>query len=94
MVNCLPAEVPLGDLTIEFDRSRKDAITQKIQEYFLRELDQEIGQFDAEFLLEFFVEEIGAEFYNQGLADAQAVLSARLDDLQDAISEIEKPVSR
>ena len=92
MVNCLPAEVPLGDLIIEFDRARKGNITRKIQQYFQRELDQEIGQFEAEFLLDFFALEIGAEFYNQGLVDAQTVLSSRLDDIQDAISEIEKPV--
>ncbi|MFT6957099.1 MAG: hypothetical protein ACJAYC_002107 [Halieaceae bacterium] len=92
VVNCLSAEVPLGDLIIEFDRTRKDAITRKILQYFQRELDHEIGQFEAEFLLDFFAHEIGAEFYNQGLTDAQTVLSSRMDDIQDAISEIEKPV--
>ena len=79
-------------MIIEFDRTRKDNITHKIQQYFQRELDWEIGQFEAEFLLDFFAQEIGAEFYNQGLADAQTVLSSRIDDIQDAIGEIEKPV--
>lgn len=78
-------------MIIEFDNDRKSIVVHKIQRYFEDELQQEIGQFDAEFLLDFFAREIGPQFYNQGLQDAQAVLSARIDDLQDAISEIEKP---
>ncbi|MDH3528768.1 MAG: DUF2164 domain-containing protein, partial [Acidobacteriota bacterium] len=39
---------------IEFTKEEKDAIVAKIKGYFESELDQEIGQFDAEFLLGFF----------------------------------------
>lgn len=76
---------------IEFSRDEKDAISRKIQMYFREELEQDIGQFDAEFLLDFFAEEIGAYFYNRGLYDAQAVLASRLEDIGEAIYEIEKP---
>ena len=78
---------------IEFTREEKEAIGRKIQLYFREELEQEIGQFDAEFLLDFFAEEIGGFFYNRGLYDAQAVLEGRLEDVRDAIFEIEKPTS-
>ena len=93
MVNCLPAEVPLGDLIIEFDRARKGNITRKIQQYFQRELDQEIGQFEAEFLLDFFAEEIGPFLYNRGLLDAQTILESRIEDISQAIYEIELPTN-
>jgi uncharacterized protein (DUF2164 family) len=76
---------------IEFSKAEKDVITGKIQDYFRNELDQEIGQFDAEFLLDFFAQEIGAYFYNRGLYDAQALLAQRLDDFAEAIYELEKP---
>jgi uncharacterized protein (DUF2164 family) len=76
---------------IEFSKEEKALIGSKIQLYFQEELEQEIGQFDAEFLLDFFAEEIGAYFYNRGLNDAQAVLEGRLDDIREAIYEIEKP---
>lgn len=91
MVNCLATKVSLGDLVIDFDSDRKSVVVHKIQRYFEDELDQDIGQFEAEFLLDFFAKEIGPQFYNQGLQDAQAVLSSRIDDIQDAIAEIEKP---
>lgn len=76
---------------IEFSKAEKDIITRKIQVYFNAELDQDLGQFDAEFLLDFFATEIGSYFYNRGLHDAQAVLESKLADITDALYEIEKP---
>ncbi len=76
---------------ISFDEDEKAAIVGKIQLYFDQELKQQIGRFDAEFLLDFFSGEIGAYFYNRGLYDARAILSARLDDLGEAILQLERP---
>ena len=76
---------------ITFKKSQKDALVSKLQHYFEQELDQEIGQFDAEFLLDFFSKEMGAVFYNQGLYDAQTILQNKVADISDAIFEIEKP---
>lgn len=76
---------------IQFSKPEKEIITRKVQMYFREELGQEIGQFDAEFLLDFFAEEIGAYFYNRGLRDAQTIIEAKLADISDAIYEIEKP---
>ena len=77
--------------SVEFSKEEKDAIIRKIQLYFQKKLDQEIGQFDAEFLLDFFSEEVGAYYYNRGLYDAQTILESRLESITDAIYEIEKP---
>ena len=76
---------------IEFSKEEKEILIQKIKHYFREELDREIGQFDAEFLLDFFSEKIGVYFYNRGLNDAQAILKSRVDSILDAIYEIEKP---
>jgi len=76
---------------IKFTKEEKAIITHKIQLYFTEELRQEIGQFDAEFLLDFFAKEVGSFFYNRGLYDAQAILSKRLDDLSEAIYQLEQP---
>lgn len=76
--------------TIEFSKEENEIIIKKIKLYFAEELNQEIGQFDAQFLLDFFAEEIGAYFYNRGLYDAQAILERRLEDISEAIYELEK----
>ncbi|WP_348674065.1 DUF2164 domain-containing protein [uncultured Abyssibacter sp.] len=76
---------------IEFSTEQKAEIVKQIKLYFQEELSQDIGGFDAEFLLDFFAEEIGSHFYNQGLADALAAMDDRLDGIRDAIYALEKP---
>lgn len=76
---------------VTFSAEQKNQIVHKIKRYFDDELQQEIGQFDAEFLLDFFSEQVGAYYYNQGLLDAQAVISDRLEAITDALYEIEQP---
>lgn len=75
---------------MEFSKEEKEIITKKIQAYFREELESDIGQFDAHFLLDFFTEEIGSYFYNRGIYDAQAILDKRLDDISESIYELEK----
>lgn len=76
---------------IKFTEDEKALIVRKIQLYFTEELKHEIGRFDAEFLLDFFAGEVGSYFYNRGLHDAQAILSSKLDDLSEAIYQLERP---
>ena len=77
--------------TIEFSKDEKEIIVNRIQLYFSEELEQKIGKFDAEFLLDFFSEEVGAYYYNRGLYDAQTILESKLESITDAIYELEKP---
>jgi uncharacterized protein (DUF2164 family) len=79
--------------TIEFSIQEKEQIIVKLQKYFLNELDSELAQFDADFLLDFIAKEMGVFFYNKGLYDAQAILHEKLDTISDAIYEIEQPTS-
>ncbi len=76
---------------IKFSDDEKKMIVGRVQLYFQEELGQELGGFDAEFLLDFFAEEMGAYFYNRALYDAQAVMQRRLEDFGEAIFELEKP---
>jgi len=75
---------------IKFSDEEKKAIGLKVQRYVEEELDLEIGQFDAEFLLDFFSREIGEYFYNRGLYDAQAVLETKIEEIGEAIMQLEK----
>ena len=77
---------------VDFSKADKEAITKKIQLYFSKELNQEIGTFDAAFLLNFFSEEIGPYFYNMALQDAQTILNSRMEDITGAIDGLLKPV--
>ena len=75
---------------IEFSRDQKSTLVNEIQKYFDKELDQEIGDFDAEFLLDFFSEKVGGYYYNQGLNDARAILDDKLETITESFYELEK----
>ncbi len=75
---------------IKFSNEEKAALVHKVKAYFMEELKQEIGQFDAEFLLDFFSKELGSYYYNRGLYDARAILESKLESIDDAIYAIEK----
>ena len=77
--------------TIQFSKEEKTAIVGQLQQYFSDELEQELGNFDAEFLLDFISKEIGPYFYNRGLYDARGILQSRVEELQDAVYALEKP---
>ena len=75
---------------IKFSDEEKQAIGLKVQRYVEEELDLKIGQFDAEFLLDFFTKEIGEYFYNRGLYDAQAILETKIEEIGESILQLEK----
>lgn len=76
---------------IKFTPEEKQILVPKIKMYLQEELDVEVGNFDAEFLLDFFSEEVGAYFYNRGLYDAQAALDQQMESLSELIYNLEKP---
>ncbi|ASP48394.1 DUF2164 domain-containing protein [Cognaticolwellia beringensis] len=78
---------------IKFTNTEKSLLIDKLQSYFIKELDQELGQFDADFLLDFFTEELGAVYYNRGLYDAQALMAEKIELISEQIVELELPVS-
>lgn len=81
----------MSDIT--FSKEERDRIVSKIKTYFNDELDQDIGGFEAEFLMDFFAKEMGSYFYNQGLSDAQTLFSEKADEIGYLIQELEKPTA-
>ena len=75
---------------IVFTSEEKTILVHKIQNYFANELSEEIGQFDAEFLLDFFNREIGAYHYNKGLQDARTLMEENAQNLLQTFYEMEK----
>ncbi|WP_246745842.1 DUF2164 domain-containing protein [Ciceribacter sp. L1K22] len=80
--------------TMKLDYSTEDLATliSRVQEHFESEFELELGRFEAEELVDFFTQQIGAHFYNRGLYDAQSVMLGKIEDLNDAIYQLEQPV--
>lgn len=77
---------------IEFTEEETAVMVSKLQTYFLDELSQEMGQFEAEFLLAFFAKGIGAHYYNRGLQDARAIFESKIESIDEEIYSIEKEI--
>ena len=75
---------------IAFSHEEKEILVHKIQRYFQKELSDEIGGFDAEFLLDFFSKEIGPYHYNHGLHDARAMIEEKTQNIVQTFYEMEK----
>ena len=61
-----------------------------MQEWFQDNLDQDIGTLDAEFLIDFFTENIGGLYYNQALKDVHTLIYEKTESLADNIYELSK----
>jgi len=70
---------------INISRKNKDKIIQDLQEWFQENLDQEIGNLDAEFLTDFFTENVGGLYYNQALKDVHTLIYEKTESLADSI---------
>ncbi len=78
---------------IKFSKDETDRIVSKVKSYFVEELDYDIGGFEAEFLIEFFANEIGPYFYNRGLSDANSIFSEKTEEIGYLVQELEKPTT-
>jgi len=76
---------------IVFSDDEKEILVHRIQHYFQKELSEEIGRFDAEFLLDFFSKEIGPYHYNHGLHDARTMIEEKTQNIIQTFYEMEKP---
>jgi uncharacterized protein (DUF2164 family) len=66
---------------IKLSKEDRDTMIALIKEYFLNERELDLGDLAASLILDFFVEELAATFYNQGVYDAYRSLNERIEDL-------------
>ncbi|GHD65825.1 MULTISPECIES: DUF2164 domain-containing protein [Jeongeupia] len=84
----------MSEALIRFEPAERAELAARLRTWCDREIGLELGGFDAEFLLDFAINEIGTQCYNRGLLDAQAAIAKRVDTLTDAIAELEKAPPR
>jgi uncharacterized protein (DUF2164 family) len=75
---------------IELPKEAHEALAKALSRYLRDELDLEVKGFDAVFLLDFITERLGPHYYNQGLYDAQAIVSKKAEEIGEAIYGAEK----
>ena len=66
---------------IELDKKKKDYMIAAIKEYFLKEREDDLGDLAAALILDFFIEKIAPEIYNQGVQDSYMYMNEKIQGL-------------
>ncbi|MFZ7134201.1 MAG: DUF2164 domain-containing protein [Eubacteriales bacterium] len=67
--------------SIKLSKEKKQDMVHAIKSYFLKEREEELGDLASSLILDFFIEELAPEIYNQGIYDAYYFLNDKLEDL-------------
>jgi uncharacterized protein (DUF2164 family) len=67
--------------TIKVTKEQRDEMIVAIKNYFLKNTEEEIGDLRAGLMLDFILEELAPEFYNQGVSDSYAYMKDTIEDL-------------
>jgi uncharacterized protein (DUF2164 family) len=78
-------------MRVRLSDERRAALVRLLRKHFEDELDEEISDFRAEGLIDFFVRELGPPVYNQGVRDACAYMQGKLTDVEGEVYEPETP---
>jgi len=70
---------------IVLDREKREEMVKAIIHYFKSEREEEIGQLAAGMVLDFFIDRLAPEFYNQGVLDSCAYLKEKVEDMQSLL---------
>ena len=76
-------------MRIRIEGERRTDLLREIEGYFRDQHDEEISAFQAEGLLDFFVDKLGPPVYNQAIRDAHGFLQDKLADLEGDFYEPE-----
>ena len=63
------------------EKEKEKEIKEKIKKFFFDVRDEEISDLEALLVLDFFMEKVATEFYNQGVNDAYIRLHEISEDL-------------
>ncbi|MDF3000489.1 MAG: hypothetical protein K0Q48_608 [Bacillota bacterium] len=66
---------------IKLSKETKDHMIAEIKRYYLNERDEELGDLAAALFLDFIIEELAPEFYNQGVYDSSNFMKDKSEDL-------------
>ena len=66
---------------IKLSKEKEEDMIFAIKKYFATERDEELGDLAASMILDFIIEELAQEFYNQGVYDSYTYFMERCEDL-------------
>ncbi len=72
-------------MSIEIDDDRRAQFLKQMQGFYLDEFDEALSEFRAVKTLDFFLEALGPQVYNQAIQDARRYMQEKLDDIEGEV---------
>ena len=72
-------------MSVPLSEERRRRLVAGSQGFYLEEFDEELSAFRAEQLLDFFLEALAPQVYNQAVQDARLYVQSKLDDLDGEV---------
>ena len=66
---------------IKLDKQKREAMIEIIKTYFSNERDEDLGDLGAALVLDFIIEKLAPEFYNQGVQEAYQYFNERVEEV-------------
>ncbi|WP_312699473.1 DUF2164 domain-containing protein [Sedimentibacter sp.] len=66
---------------IKLTSEKREYMISAIKNYFSNERDEDLGDLASGMILDFFIDELSTEFYNQGVYDSYIYMNDRCEDL-------------
>ncbi|MDF2678612.1 MAG: hypothetical protein K0Q97_2966 [Bacillota bacterium] len=66
---------------VKLTKEKKEIMVEKIKKYYFDERDEAIGDLAAGIFLDFIINDLAIEFYNQGVYDSFLYMNDRCEDL-------------
>lgn len=66
---------------MELSKEETEAIVPSLRKFFQEELDEDLSEMRAKFLLDYFMKEIAPFAYNHGVRDAESYFRGKVEDL-------------
>ena len=68
-------------MAIELNKEETKDVIASLRRYFSEELEEELSEMRAKFLLDYILKEVAPLAYNQGVKDAETFFRAKIEDL-------------
>ena len=75
---------------LQLDKEQEEILLDELRAYMSNELDIDIGNLPAKFLLDFMVELIGPKIYDQAISDTEPWLYDRFTGILEDLSVLKK----
>ncbi|EGK08130.1 DUF2164 domain-containing protein [Psychrobacter sanguinis] len=75
---------------LQLDKEQEEVLLDELRAYMSDELNMDIGNLPAKFLLDFMVELIGPKIYDQAISDTEPWLYDRFTGILEDLSVLKK----